>query len=88
MRKTHVLKSLLVLIGLPLLVACAYAQPGDYEKRRPPSGLHPVYRDEPSGERRFGFIDRSGKLVIKLGDIFEEKYGYIDRTGRFIWRLK
>lgn len=65
MARTHLCRSFLLLCWLSLLAPMAHPQP---DKRKPIS--HPSYlyqvstRDNRSGEKRIGFIDRTGKLVI------------------------
>lgn len=66
MRKAHVCSPVLLLICLCVLAPVAYSQPpGDEKQRRPASGLFQVsMRDEKSGKKKIGFINRTGKLVI------------------------
>jgi hypothetical protein len=65
MRKMCIGRLLLLLICLSVLALTANARTGNQWRRRQPSGLYQVVtRDEKSGERRVGFIDKTGRLVI------------------------
>jgi hypothetical protein len=63
--KTFASLSLLLLLCLGATAPAAHQPPGDQRPGRQPSRLYRVsVRDERSGEKRIGFIDRAGKLVI------------------------
>jgi hypothetical protein len=68
MRMACVRRLLLLLIGLTVLTPTVYLQQGKLKPVRQPRRLYRVTtRDELSGEQRFGFIDKTGKLVIGFG---------------------
>lgn len=72
MRKSCVQRALLMLVCMNVLALTAHSQPrselplpGDQRQRRQPSYLYPVStRDKTTGEKRVGFINQTGKLVI------------------------
>src|SRR2546421_181906 len=65
MRRMYARKLILLLICLYVLTATAYLQSGDQKQGRQPAHLYRVtMRDEKSGEKKTGFIDNTGKLVI------------------------
>jgi hypothetical protein len=64
MRTVGLNRIFLFLLCLGVLTPAAAQQTGDQERKRPPSGLYQVYRDEKSGRRSYGFINKTGKLVI------------------------
>src|SRR2546421_4929130 len=54
-----------VLVCLNALTLTVYPQQGDHQRRRQPVSLYQVSMwDEKSHRKRFGFIDKTGKLVI------------------------
>lgn len=67
MRKTCARRSLLLIICLNALTPTAYPQARDYQPKLQSGYLYQVYRDEGPGERKIGFIDKTGKLVIGFG---------------------
>src|ERR671931_2517226 len=65
MRKMRVRILILLLICLHVLTAAAYPQSGDQKRGRQPAHLYRVFmRGEKSGEKKIGFIDNTGKLII------------------------
>lgn len=61
----YVLRSLLLLFWVAALAPAAHPQPRKREPSPPPNQLYQVIRrDEKSGEKKIGFIDNAGKLVI------------------------
>lgn len=65
MRNTSARSFLLLLCWLSALTPAAYPQPGKRKATPQPGHLYQVTtRDEKTGEKRVGFIDKTGKLVI------------------------
>lgn len=66
MRKTRIRRLLLPLLCLNVLAPVTHSrQPGDQKQRRQPSYLYQVSaRGGKPGEKKIGFIDQTGKLVI------------------------
>jgi hypothetical protein len=93
--------------ALVLTLICAFALAGNaYPKPQPKltrkkqttnlkkqaTDLYPVFkRDETTGEKRFGLIDKTGRLVIGFDRLPKETFGVgvvHDGRGRFITRTK
>ncbi|MGH9970486.1 MAG: WG repeat-containing protein [Pyrinomonadaceae bacterium] len=79
MRKLGINRNFLFLLCLGVLSPAAAQNAGDQERKRQPSGLYQVYRDEKSGRRSYGFIDKTGKLVIGFDQLLQTT----DRVGDF-----
>lgn len=90
MRKTRIDRALLLLTCLSVLALTADAQTAVQRRRRQPSGLYRVViRDEKSSERRMGFIDKTGRLVINFDRLPRNTFAVGEfNEGRAVLYLK
>src|SRR5947209_17471275 len=65
MMSAYIRVAAVVLVCLNALTLTVYPQQGDHQRRRQPPRLYQVsVWDEKSHRKKFGYIDKMGKLVI------------------------